>query len=70
MSDWEIHQQRIRRHIALLADAARLEHEAHQLIVEAHQLRKLADEFMPASTRCNAATSVGTTHKTADEAKT
>jgi len=48
-------QQRLRRRTMLLADAARLEYKAHQLIVEAHELRKTADSFISIRMSCNAA---------------
>jgi hypothetical protein len=44
-ADDEINKERVRRHTEILAGAARLEFRAYQLIIEAHELRKLADKL-------------------------
>jgi hypothetical protein len=43
--DIELHRERVSRRTALLAGAARLEQRAHELIIEAHELRKLAEKL-------------------------
>jgi len=58
MSDQELDRQRGRRRTMIIADAAHLEYRAHQFIIEAHELRKLADSLMPIQTSNNMADEV------------